>query len=163
MLSTLALGNQNTSGPQNGGQGPGPRVIAGLGAVHCDAGGGQFAILSGALYCSLCISINSAFGTRTEMSANFYRIIAYAWTLQQSISELFGFYKEFRISSLENYRNIAKHIEMKFKDVAFRRTEHFSNAAADQPIINEEGNFKINVLFLIENTMTDCINRHFEL
>lgn len=52
---------------------------------------------------------------------------------------------------------------MKFKDVTFRRTEHFSNEAADQPIINEEGNFKINALFLIENTMTDCINRHFEL
>lgn len=52
---------------------------------------------------------------------------------------------------------------MKFKDVTFCRTQHFSNEAADQPIINEEGNFKINVLFLIENTMMDCINRYFEL
>lgn len=69
-------------GPQSGGPGPGPRKTAGLGAVHCDARGGQFAILSGALYCSLCISINSALSTRTEMSANFYRIIEYAWTLQ---------------------------------------------------------------------------------
>lgn len=52
---------------------------------------------------------------------------------------------------------------MKLKDVAFSRTEHFSNEDAGQPIINEEDNFKINVLFLIENTQTDCINRHFEL
>ena len=36
---------------------------------------------------------------------------------------------------------------MKFKDVTFRRTEHFSNEAADQPIINEEGNFKLMLYF----------------
>ena len=69
-------------GPQSGGQGPGLRITAGLGAAHCDAIGGQFAILPGALYCSFCISINSALSTRAEMSVNFHRIIEYAWTWQ---------------------------------------------------------------------------------
>lgn len=92
-----------------------------------------------------CISINSGLGTRTNDS-NFYRIIAYAWTLQQSISELFGFYKEFRISSLGT-QNIAKYIEMKFLVMGIPEQNTSQNAAADQPTINEEGNFKINVLF----------------
>ena len=77
------------------------------------------------------------------------------------IRELFGFFQSFTISSLENYRNVAKQIEIKFKDVAFHRKEHFSNEASVEPIINEKHNFKINVL--IENTMMDCINKHFEL
>lgn len=79
------------------------------------------------------------------------------------IRELFRFFKEFRISSSENC-NIAKQIEIKFKDHGIpQKTTLFSKEASVEPIINEEDNFKMNVSFLIENAMIDCINRHSEL
>lgn len=54
------------------------------------------------------------------------------------IRELFRFFEEFRILSLENHCNIAKQIEIKFKDHGSpQKRTLFSKEASVEPIINK--------------------------
>ena len=65
---------------------------------------------------------------------------------------------------MENCCNIEKQINIKFKDhgIPQKRTL-FPIEALVEPIINEEDDFKMDVFFLIENVMIDCMHRHSEL
>lgn len=81
--------------------------------------------------------------------------------IKQIICELFGFLSEFRISTFGNDCSIEKQIEIKFKGCGIpRKRTLFSSEDLDELIINEEDNFQINVSFLIEDTMINCINQH---
>lgn len=83
---------------------------------------------------------------------------------KQIIWELLGFLREFRISTFGNDYSIEKQMEIKFKGCGIpRKRTLFSSEALDELIINKEDNFQINVSFLTEDMMINCINRHVEL
>ena len=86
----------------------------------------------------------------TVLSGGRCKIKTFACTSQESnLGEIFGFFKEFRISNLENHSNTAKpvftilEIETKLEIIAFHGKKLlFSYEASDNPVIGEEGLFK---------------------